>query len=81
MIELKPKIKVCSVSCSVTLYLQRQNCAGQVSSLDFRHVGRQHLISVGSLCVESVTLPWTCSAGSTCSLLGLSLIIRVKKKV
>ena len=55
------------------LYLQRQHSGGQVGSLDLGHVGGQHLVPVGSLGVESVTLPWTGSAGSPGPLLGLGL--------
>ena len=67
------RIKALHVGCRETLYLQRKHSAGQVGSLDLRYVGRQHLISVGSLSVEPVTLPWACSASSTRPLLSLGL--------
>ena len=55
------------------LHLQRQHSGGQVGSLDLGHVGGQHLVPVGSLSVEPVTLPRAGSAGSPGPLLGLGL--------
>ena len=53
--------------------LEGQHSAGQVSSLDLRNVGGQHLVSVGPLSVQSVGLSWTRPAGPTSSLFSLSL--------
>lgn len=54
-------------------YLEGQHCAGQVGSLDFWHIGGQHFIPVGTLCVQPVTLAWAGSPSSASSLLCLSL--------
>lgn len=61
----------CSEDCGS--YLEGQHCAGQVGSLDFRHIGGQHFIAVGTLRVQSVTLPWASSPSPASSLLCLSL--------
>jgi hypothetical protein len=54
-------------------YLEGQHCAGQVGSLDFRYIGGQHFIAVGTLRVQSVTLSWASSPSPASSLLCLSL--------
>lgn len=51
--------------------LKRKHSAGQVSPLDFRHIGGEHLISVCTFCVQSIALARprsTCTSGSLLSL-------------
>ena len=55
---------------------QGQHGARQVGALDLRHVGRQHFVSVGSLCVQPVGFPGPCAAGSPCPLLRLGLHVK-----
>ena len=53
--------------------LQGQDGAGQIGPLDLGHGGGQHLVTVGSLRVQAVTLTRTRSPRTTRPLLGLSL--------
>lgn len=67
------KIKCMTVCTHIHAYLKGEHCAGQVSSLDFRHVSSEHFISVCTLCVQPVALARPRPTCSACSLLSLGL--------
>ena len=41
--------------------LEGEHSGHEIGSLDLRNVGGHHFVSIGSLSVQSITLPWTCS--------------------
>lgn len=53
--------------------LEGQDNEGKVGPLDLGHSSRQHLIPVGPLGIETITLSWSSPASTPSSLLSLSL--------
>ena len=53
--------------------LQGEDDEGKVGPLDLRHSSRQHLVPVGPLGIETITLAWPSPACTPSSLLSLSL--------